>query len=1160
MRRVLAIATMICGCAGLSVAQSIKPAEESKPAAARATPPTPRDPFIPASLADAVQVKDVGEELPEAPTGRAPPANDACASPEQIAGVGTFPFDNTEATTDGLAHFGCNFFGQSQITRDVWFLWTAPSAGNYRIETCGLTTLDTKMALYSTGPTCPPGDVRLLQCNDDACGSQSRLQFDATMGQQFLLRLGVFPNRVGGAGSFRVALTPGQDVCQQPTTNCQAQDFATAYDGTSMFPFDDFRPAQSGQVTRICWFGAYFNGVGNCQGAEQDDFIVEYYPALGGGPDSFPIASFVQSFNDLQVTGPVPTGQLIAGAFPVFAYSATHAPVNVSANTCYWVSIRNELSGECVWFWQAGAGGNGVIFHANGAFPGISDVVNDDLAFCVNLPLSATAPCASAAPPAADECAGAPLLGSNSVNFIRNVFATENVGDPDFSCKGGGAGPGLGTLWYRFTPPATTARLTLCQNTTGDTLLAVYTGTCGNLTEIACNDDFCGRRSQINLTGLTPGQTYYIQFASFDEISLDRYRLDIASPTPPPPPNDVCLGAIELDPPPGGTDGDIRSIADAFPDADAPTCAFSPTVSPTIWYSVTGNGEKMTASLCSTSVPFDTKMNVYCGSCDDLVCIAQNDDDCFPQARVEWCSEPGRVYYIMVHGFNGSVGEAFILAFSDGEPCSPPPACPSCEVACPPGAVAENEACGESMNNGCNDPSLRFQALACGQTVCGTAPAIANVRDTDWYEFTLSVPSLVTWSIETEVPVEILLLDGVCFPAPTVLAQAVVERCGSGSVSARLAPGVYRAFVGSASDGYPCGPSSVYRATLDCEPLGACCSGSDCSIVTGPECALQGGVFAGGGSECPTVYAPAPCMSVLEDIQITGTDLDLGNDDAVAVDLGFVFKFFGEPVTSVVVSSEGFINFGAVAPQTPNAPIPTATAPNALVAPLWDDFSPAIAGSVRVETKGSAPQRRFIVQWTDVPRFLQADSNTFQCVLFEETGCIEFRYGAFTPQPATGDYTVGVENFSGTAGTAVDAATLAPGACVRLCPSSDPMNCVPPPSGCAGDADANGRVDFDDITTILASWLTAGPQGDANNDGVVDFDDITAVLADWLCVSSSCEGDANSDGFVDFDDITTVLANWNTNSPMGDANHDGTVDFDDITAILSRWNTACPAP
>jgi len=1143
------------------VANGAKAPEQWKEGARRLGPRTAdlagRDAFIPRSLADAVPFKPFDEEYVEVPSGRAPPANDACSAATNIFDTGVFAFDNTEATTDGLGHFGCSFFGQTQISKDVWFRWTAPAAASYRIETCGLTSLDTKIALYTGVGACPPNDARLIQCNDDACGSQSRITFSATAGASYLIRIGVFPSTTGGTGSFRLVLTPGQDICLQPASQCQAQDFATAYDATSMVAYDDFRVAQNGSVTKVCFFGAYFNGVNDCEAASDDDFVVEYYASFGGVPGAFPIAEFQQS--QMTLTGPIPTGQTVGAGFPVYAYVLEHPGVAVSANTCYWLSIRNFTTNGCVWFWQAGNGGNGLAFHSPD-FAGFEDVISDDFAFCLNIPLGQATLCADPTAPVNDSCAGASPLVCGAQYFIQNVFATTEPTDPAFPCRGGGSEQGFGTLWYTFVPSETSARISLCQNQNmGDTLMAAYTGTCGNLTQIACNDDFCGRRSQMLLNGLTPGQTYYIQIASYDPDSQDRYALLINCPIPAAPPNDLCSNAILINVPPGGSAQTGHSTVSAGIELDVPTCDFSPIVSPTIWYKVVGTGETMVASLCNTTLFFDTKMSVFCGTCTDLTCVASSDDECGNQARVEWCSAVGETYTIMVHGFNGQVGSAVINVFSDPEvPCPEPPVCTSCSLECPPGAVPENEPCAGFLNDGCNSANLDFEPIASGQTICGNASALNGTRDTDWFEFDVPTASEITWSVEAELPVDIILLDDTCFPTPKIIAQGQVERCGAGSITARVPAGTYRVFVGNTGDGYPCGTSNTYIATLDCVPLGACCTGVDCTIATEAECDLVSGVFGGDGSACPTVYTPEVCMNPFLDIEQTGTDLELGNDDAIEIDIGFDFRFYGETHSRVVVSSEGYLNFGEVAPTTPNVPIPSATPPNALVAPLWDDFSPGVAGSVTVETLGTAPDRRLIVQWTSVPRFQQADVNTFQAVLFEGSNCIEFRYQVFSAAVSSNDYTVGVENHAGDAGTAIDPLSLAPGGCVRLCPITDPGDCVPPPPpGCEGDANGDGVVDFDDITAVLSNWLTAGPEGDANGNGIVDFDDLTAVLGDWLCTSIECEGDANGDLQVDFDDIVEVLANWNTASEAGDANHNGFVDFDDIVAVLANWNSGC---
>lgn len=77
------------------------------------------------------------------------PANDACANAHAIAGTGSFAFDNEGAATDGLPEPGCESFSASEIHNDVWFRWTATASAQYQVETCALTDLDTRVAVFT---------------------------------------------------------------------------------------------------------------------------------------------------------------------------------------------------------------------------------------------------------------------------------------------------------------------------------------------------------------------------------------------------------------------------------------------------------------------------------------------------------------------------------------------------------------------------------------------------------------------------------------------------------------------------------------------------------------------------------------------------------------------------------------------------------------------------------------------------------------------------------------------------------------------------------------------------------------------------------------------------------------------------------------------------
>ncbi len=152
------------------------------------------------------------------------------------------------------------------------------------------------------------------------------------------------------------------------------------------------------------------------------------------------------------------------------------------------------------------------------------------------------------------------------------------------------------------------------------------------------------------------------------------------------PANDHCEDAIgPLGVPsitPGSTVG-----ADVDP---APYCDVAVT-SPGVWYTVIGTGGTMTASLCNEGTDYDSKLTVYCGSCDDmpgLTCVAGNDDYCGLQSEVSWCSQYGAEYLILVHGFGGASGTFKLEIPGDHVFCEYPVPC------VPVGACCVDLSCG----------------------------------------------------------------------------------------------------------------------------------------------------------------------------------------------------------------------------------------------------------------------------------------------------------------------------------------------------------------------------------------------------------------------------------------------------------------------------------
>lgn len=129
-----------------------------------------------------------------------PPANDNCANATVISGPGTFNVDTAAATSVGPDHQACLAEGETGIDRDVWYRWTSTCSGDVVVRTCNTSAIDTKMAVYS-GTICPTIANNPVSCNDDLCGPdgfQSMLVFTAAVDQQFLIRVGSYPEAPGG--------------------------------------------------------------------------------------------------------------------------------------------------------------------------------------------------------------------------------------------------------------------------------------------------------------------------------------------------------------------------------------------------------------------------------------------------------------------------------------------------------------------------------------------------------------------------------------------------------------------------------------------------------------------------------------------------------------------------------------------------------------------------------------------------------------------------------------------------------------------------------------------------------------------------------------------------------------------------------------------------
>ncbi|MEM1054397.1 MAG: reprolysin-like metallopeptidase [Bacteroidota bacterium] len=189
---------------------------------------------------------------------------------------------------------------------------------------------------------------------------------------------------------------------------------------------------------------------------------------------------------------------------------------------------------------------------------------------------------------------------------------------------------------------------------------------------------------------------------------------------------------------------------------------------------------------------------------------------------------------------------------------------------------------------------------------------------------------------------------------------------------------------------------------------------------SGPLARLAGGPDAFGYEFRDSDEADGPAVN-FQDISGSGSavtwtaasSFPAADEGYADIALPFSFPFYGNARTSVRVFSNGFLTFDAVTGDTyTNGTIPASAAPNAVIAPFWDDLD---ASNAAVYT-GTLPDGRFVVQYDDVPRYNTSQGLTFQVIL-SPSGGIEVQYG--TMNGTLNSATVGIESDGGTDGLQV---------------------------------------------------------------------------------------------------------------------------------------------
>ncbi|WP_201983060.1 fibronectin type III domain-containing protein [Hymenobacter rubidus] len=218
-----------------------------------------------------------------------------------------------------------------------------------------------------------------------------------------------------------------------------------------------------------------------------------------------------------------------------------------------------------------------------------------------------------------DDCIGAISVPVNTTGTCTNTvsadntLATASVGVPAPLC----ANYQGRDLWFSVVVPASgnvTVQTVVASTGTdvGDTGMSMYSGTCGNLAGLGCDDDAAGNlKSLLTFTGRTPGEVLYIRVWSYNNQNSG--TIAVCATTPAPLVNDDCANAVQL---PVTTacsvpvSGTLAGATQSLP--PSATCSPGITTANDAWYRFVATGATQTLTLNSS---FFAAVEVRSGTC-----------------------------------------------------------------------------------------------------------------------------------------------------------------------------------------------------------------------------------------------------------------------------------------------------------------------------------------------------------------------------------------------------------------------------------------------------------------------------------------------------------------------------------------------------------------
>lgn len=433
------------------------------------------------------------------------PSNDAaCSATPLTLGVGTSGNNTCSGGTGEPSAPGCWTTGS---INSVWYSFVAPASGNVNISITAGTLTSAQFEVFSG--TC--GSLSSISCS----GTHTACLNGLTPGNTYFIRVdgdnntqGTFTISATDGGSFSCAAALGTGVI-----NVASLPYSSGA-GTTCGAVNDLTTAN----TATCGSSSYLGG---------EDQVFVFTPTTSGCI-SITLTS-TGSWTGLMLYQGCPVGFCGAGSGACVAYAQSSSgdksfTATVTAGQTYYLVLDVFPSPSCNAY-------SNLTISAPSAGPYNDAICN-----------------------AQDLILGVPYYGTN--------FCASSTGEPSApSCWTTGT---MNTVWYSVVAPISgQLRIRTLLGSLTETQIQAFsssTNTCsGVLTSIGCNQSFtaCGNTqnsSEITLTGLTPGNTYFIRVdgrndlqGSFSIVAIDGtqayppiFGQDCGSPLT------VCNGVVNM--------------------------------------------------------------------------------------------------------------------------------------------------------------------------------------------------------------------------------------------------------------------------------------------------------------------------------------------------------------------------------------------------------------------------------------------------------------------------------------------------------------------------------------------------------------------------------------------------------------------------------------